>query len=276
LGGGRRLAWAVPVNIWLSAATQFSRFIFIVERGSFPYAGAASGFCLVPNLGDVSSAALQPRGMRMATGTTTNASTYEVRDRAAGRRDRLPAHERYYKVISRAIAEQSETTFSSREALYEKARAAQLATLQKCHPPLTMDDLDRERLALEQGIDRVEQERTSPQWSRPHLVGNGSELTLAAKAQGPFRCRRRQSRPAIDQQESSELSFKDRANPFTCGCIGCTHFVSFNFLSRYLDNGYRRQLLGLARRNDDGGPGGPFDVSSCLFRWRGARGQDIL
>jgi hypothetical protein len=64
-------------------------------------------------------------------------------------------------VISRAVAEQGETTFSSREALYEKARAAQLAALQKYDPPLTEDSLDRERLALEQAIDRVEHESAS-------------------------------------------------------------------------------------------------------------------
>jgi len=69
----------------------------------------------------------------------------DVKERAAEPADRghqdadRSADRRYYTVISRAVAEQGETTFSSREELYEKARAAQLAALQKYEPPLTKD-----------------------------------------------------------------------------------------------------------------------------------------
>jgi hypothetical protein len=95
-----------------------------------------------------------------------------------------PANQRYYTVISRAVTEQGENTFSSREALYERARAAQMAALQKYHPSsLTKDNFDRERLALEQAIDQVEQENAITLSSSAHLGTNGSELRLAAKAQ---------------------------------------------------------------------------------------------
>jgi hypothetical protein len=95
--------------------------------------------------------------------------------------DRL-ANERYYTLISHAIFEQGETTFSFREALYEKTRAAQMAALHKYQPSLTEDNFDRERLALEKAIDRVEQENANSLRSRTHLTKNGSELRVAAKA----------------------------------------------------------------------------------------------
>lgn len=97
---------------------------------------------------------------------------HEVEQRAAEPADRghqdahRSAHQRYYTVISRAVTEQGETTFSSREAVYERARAAQASALEKYHPSLTKDNFDRERLALEQAIDRVEQESASSLWWR--------------------------------------------------------------------------------------------------------------
>src|SRR5215813_9439616 len=105
----------------------------------------------------------------------------ELADRGHQDADRS-ANQRYHRLISRAVAEQGQTTFSSREALYEKARAAQIAALQKYEPPLAEDSFDRECLALEQAIDRVEQESASQRRSGPHLAGNGSELTLAEEA----------------------------------------------------------------------------------------------
>jgi hypothetical protein len=87
-----------------------------------------------------------------------------------------PSHQRYYTLISRAVIEQGVNTFSSRETLYERARAAQMAALRKYDPPLTEDKLDRERLALEQAIALVERE-TASQY--------GSEFAPSAKAQRP-------------------------------------------------------------------------------------------
>jgi hypothetical protein len=112
----------------------------------------------------------------------------ELKHRAAEPADRghlaadHPAQQRYYTVISRAVAEQGETTFSSREALYERARAAQMAALKKYHPPLSKDNLDSERLALEQAIDRVEQDNTSSLWPSTRLTKSGNGSRLAAKA----------------------------------------------------------------------------------------------
>jgi len=63
---------------------------------------------------------------------------------------------------------------------------------------------------------------------------------------------RRYSRSTIGGQESPKLSFKDRERPFACGCVACTRFIAANFFPRNLDNGYSRQLLGLARKNVHG------------------------
>jgi hypothetical protein len=172
-------------------------------------------------------------------------------------------------VISRAVTEQGENTFSSREALYERARAAQMAALQKYHPSsLTKDDFDRERLALEQAIDQVEQENAITLSSSAHLGTNGSELRLAAKAQklGAVAA----SMSIIEEQEPSKLSFKDRERRFAHVCIGCTRLVSPNFYSLGLDNRYSCQLLGVAHKQDnkDRVTASSCDLSSRLFRWR--------
>ena len=120
---------------------------------------------------------------RRRNGDEAKQRAAEPADRSRQAADR-PANQRYYTVISRAVTEQGENTFSSREALYERARAAQMAALQKYHPSsLTKDNFDRERLALEQAIDQVEQENAITLSSSAHLGTNGSELRLAAKAQ---------------------------------------------------------------------------------------------
>ncbi len=61
-------------------------------------------------------------GMRQSSAPPPAVRSHQAADR--------PANQRYYTVISRAVTEQGENTFSSREALYERARAAQMAALQ--------------------------------------------------------------------------------------------------------------------------------------------------
>jgi len=63
----------------------------------------------------------------------------------------------YYGVISRAIAALDEGTVTTRRALYDRARLAQVEQLRKIDPPLAKKDFDRECLALEDAIRRVEQ-----------------------------------------------------------------------------------------------------------------------
>jgi tripartite-type tricarboxylate transporter receptor subunit TctC len=62
----------------------------------------------------------------------------------------------YYSLISHAVARLDKSTGETRRALYDRARAAQLNQLRKIDPPLTDLDFERERLALEDAIRRVE------------------------------------------------------------------------------------------------------------------------
>lgn len=64
----------------------------------------------------------------------------------------------YYAVISTAVASLDQSTESSRRAFYDRARTALLVELRKAEPPIKQQEFDRERLALEHAIRRVEQE----------------------------------------------------------------------------------------------------------------------
>lgn len=62
----------------------------------------------------------------------------------------------YYSLISHAVARLDESTGETRRALYDCARAAQVNQPRKIDPPPTGLDFERERLALEDAIRRVE------------------------------------------------------------------------------------------------------------------------
>ena len=66
----------------------------------------------------------------------------------------------YYPLIARAIAGlHPEALDESRRALYERARTALIAQLRSVQPPLSESEITRERLALEEAIRKVEDER---------------------------------------------------------------------------------------------------------------------
>jgi hypothetical protein len=64
----------------------------------------------------------------------------------------------YYTVMARAVSGLPENTAAARQILYERARAALVATLTGQNPPVAEADIERERLALEKGIQKVEKE----------------------------------------------------------------------------------------------------------------------
>jgi hypothetical protein len=64
----------------------------------------------------------------------------------------------YYPLIARAVAGLEKNNGDARRALYERARAALLAQLRGVTPPLSENDITRERLALEESIRKVEGE----------------------------------------------------------------------------------------------------------------------
>ena len=62
----------------------------------------------------------------------------------------------YYPSISRAIAALDEKSKKARSAIYDRARATLGDQLKKVDPPLSEADVENERLALEDAIDKVE------------------------------------------------------------------------------------------------------------------------
>ncbi|MFC7052165.1 hypothetical protein ACFQI3_05620 [Hansschlegelia quercus] len=68
----------------------------------------------------------------------------------------------YFPVISRAVAGLENNTGEARRAVYERARAAIVKQLRAIDPPLSEDDIGRERMNLEEAIRRVEAEAPAP------------------------------------------------------------------------------------------------------------------
>ncbi len=66
----------------------------------------------------------------------------------------------YYPLISRALEGLTDRSPEMRRTVYERARSALMAQLQSLDPPLPSAEITRERLALDDAIDRVEAEYT--------------------------------------------------------------------------------------------------------------------
>ena len=73
----------------------------------------------------------------------------------------------YYPLIARAVAGLEKNTGDARRALYERARTALVAQLRGVNPPLSENDVTRERLALEESIRKVEAEAARKNWVDP-------------------------------------------------------------------------------------------------------------
>ncbi len=73
----------------------------------------------------------------------------------------------YYPLIARAVAGLEKNSGDARRALYERARTALVAQLRSVNPPLSENDVTRERLALEESIRKVEAEAARKNWVDP-------------------------------------------------------------------------------------------------------------
>ena len=62
----------------------------------------------------------------------------------------------YYPLIAKAVAGLNYSTPGSRSALYERARTALVTQLRGVVPPFSEAHINRECLALEEAIQRVE------------------------------------------------------------------------------------------------------------------------
>ena len=88
----------------------------------------------------------------------------------------------YYPLIARAVAGLDKSTGDARRALYERARTALVAQLRSVNPPLSENDVTRERLALEESIRKVEAEAARKAWVDP---GNGAAPTRVRAPEFP-------------------------------------------------------------------------------------------
>jgi hypothetical protein len=85
----------------------------------------------------------------------------------------------YYPLIARAVAGLEKNTGDARRAVYERARTALVAQLRSVNPPLSENDVTRERLALEESIRKVEAEAARKSWVDP---GHAAAQTGATQA----------------------------------------------------------------------------------------------
>lgn len=76
----------------------------------------------------------------------------------------------YFPVVSRAVAGLENNTGEARRKVYERARAAIVKQLRAIDPPLSEEDVSRERMNLEEAIRRVEAEAAPARPSEPRAT----------------------------------------------------------------------------------------------------------
>ncbi len=111
----------------------------------------------------------------------------------------------YYPLIARAVAGLEKNTGDGRRALYERARTALVAQLRSVNPPLSENDVTRERLALEESIRKVEAEAARKTWVEPV---NGAAQTRVRAPEFP-----RWDPPPPTAPEEDEVPLRPAAEP---------------------------------------------------------------
>lgn len=111
----------------------------------------------------------------------------------------------YYSLMKKAVARLDTSAHEGRRALYERARAAQLAQLRNISPPLSETEITYEQLALDEAVCRLEAEVARP--ARDLQVPAISDLVTAADEIGkPIS--RADERPTVNRARAP-------ANPFS-------------------------------------------------------------
>ncbi|APF38222.1 hypothetical protein Ga0061061_101413 [Chelatococcus sambhunathii] len=73
----------------------------------------------------------------------------------------------YYPLLSRAVAGLPDNTPETRRAIYDRARVVLLQQLRAVDPPLSEADIEREQIALDDVIARIENEYAPPLYDDP-------------------------------------------------------------------------------------------------------------
>jgi hypothetical protein len=138
----------------------------------------------------------------------------------------------YYPLIARAVNRLEQNTAEARGAIYDRARAAMVA-LRGLTPPLSESDINRERLALEKALRKVETEslRRSRTPRPPSILGpnapprpsreSGGDQAEVSNADGLSRYAHRSTSSMIvlennEDQTGDDLTFAKKlaiANP---------------------------------------------------------------
>jgi hypothetical protein len=84
----------------------------------------------------------------------------------------------YYPLVSRAVATLDKKSSDARRALYDRARTTLVDQLQKVDPPLSLNEREHERLALEDAIDKVEADAVLSEvtWPIPDRLAESNDL----------------------------------------------------------------------------------------------------
>lgn len=119
----------------------------------------------------------------------------------------------YYPLLVRALDGLTEDSHEGRVAIYDRARGALQDQLRSVHPPLSEGDITRERLALDEAIDRTECEAAQG------LIGPGSaarqepdssDLSYPEAERMPQGRPRRGADEAAPQVRPSPIMVRDR------------------------------------------------------------------
>jgi hypothetical protein len=86
----------------------------------------------------------------------------------------------YYQIVQRAVAALDPDTEASRQALYDRARAALAAQLCLKNPPLPNDSIRAELVALDDAIKKVESEA----WSKRYEINVERKIAVDEKGGG--------------------------------------------------------------------------------------------
>lgn len=95
----------------------------------------------------------------------------------------------YYAVLKRAVGGLEHESVDVRRSIYDKARAALLGQLRAITPPLSMEEISRQRLELEEAIRRVEREAAvtaaGPSPARARAAAAAAEAMAAQVMRSP-------------------------------------------------------------------------------------------
>jgi hypothetical protein len=116
----------------------------------------------------------------------------------------------YYPLISRALDGLSDKSPDMRRAVYERARSALVAQLQSLDPPLPNAEITRERLALDEAIDRIEAEYTLGEASLdPADAGSDPRGELPEAGPPAGRIRSDSIKDPFAERDLEELALED-------------------------------------------------------------------